>query len=186
MRNLCLSVLTAAFATTALAAGKTPAAASPRTAAMADNPFAAPSTLPFHLPPFDRIHDGDFRPAFEAGMAEQLREVAAIAHNPAPPTFANTIVALERSGRLLQRVDTTFSNLNACNTDPQMQQIDTEMAPLLTAQRDAIHLNPALWARVDALYERRASLHLDAESLQLLRRYHTIFVRAGAQLAPDQ
>src|SRR5215469_9229683 len=186
MRNLCLSVLTAAFATTALAAGHVPATGSPRTAAMADNPFAAPSTLPFHLPPFDRIHDGDFRPAFEAGMAEQLREVAAIAHNPAPPTFANTIVALERSGRLLQRVDTTFSNLNACNTDPQMQQIDTEMAPLLAAQWDAIHLNPALWARVDALYERRASLHLDAESLQLLRRYHTIFVRAGAQLAPDQ
>ena len=153
---------------------------------MADNSFAAPSTLAFHLPPFDRIRDSDYRPAFEAGMAEQLRQVAAIAHNPEPPTFANTIVALERSGRMLERVETTFSNLNSCNTDPEMQRIDTEMAPLLTAQRDAIHLNPALWARVDALYNRRAGLHLDVESLQLLTRYHTIFVRAGARLTGDQ
>ena len=153
---------------------------------MADNPFDAPSTQPFHLPPFDRIHDSDYRPAFQAGMAEQLRQVAAIAHNSEPPTFANTIVALERSGRLLERVETTFSNLNSCNSDPEMQQIDTEMAPLLAAQRDAIHLNPALWARVDELYNRRASLHLDAESRQLLRRYHTMFVRAGARLTPDQ
>ena len=153
---------------------------------MADNPFAAPSTLAFHLPPFDRIHDSDYRPAFEAGMAEELRQVAAIAHNPEPPTFENTIVALERAGRLLERVDTTFSNLNACNTDPEMQKIDTEMAPLLTAQRDAIHLNPSLWQRVDELHGRRASLHLDAESLQLLTRYHTIFVRAGARLTAEQ
>ena len=153
---------------------------------MADNPFDAPSTQPFHLPPFDRIHDSDYRPAFQAGMAEQLRQVAAIAHNSEPPTFANTIVALERSGRLLERVETTFSNLNSCNSDPAMQQIDTEMAPLLAAQRDAIHLNPALWARVDELYNRRASLQLDAESLQLLTRYHTMFVRAGARLTPDQ
>jgi len=153
---------------------------------MADNPFAAPSALPFHLPPFDRIRDSDYRPAFEAGMAEQLRQVAAIAHNGEPPTFTNTIVALERSGRLLERVESTFSNLNSCNSDPAMQQIDTEMAPLLAAQRDAIHLNPALWARVDELYNRRASLQLDAESLQLLTRYHTMFVRAGARLTPDQ
>jgi peptidyl-dipeptidase Dcp len=153
---------------------------------MPDNPFAAPSALPFQLPPFDHIRDADYRPAFEAGMAEQLREVAAIAHNPEPPTFANTIVALERAGRALERVETTFSNLNACNTDPQMQQIDTDMAPRLTAQRDAIHLNAALWSRVDALYNRRESLHLDAESLQLLTRYHTIFVRAGARLSAEQ
>jgi len=153
---------------------------------MTDDPFAQPSTLPFQYPPFDRIHDDDYLPAFAAGMGEQLREVAAIAHNPAPATFANTIVALERSGQLLNRVETTFSNLNACNTDPRMQQIDTEMAPKLAAQRDAIHLDQALWTRVDALYEARAGLHLDAESLQLLTRYHTLFVRAGAQLEPDE
>jgi len=185
MRIVCQGVL-AAFATAALAAGYAAAGAAPRTAAMSDNPFAAPSTLPFQLPPFDRIRDADYRPAFDAGMAEQLREVSAIAHSSAAPTFANTIVALERSGRLLERVETTFSNLNACNTDPQMEQIDTDMAPRLTAQRDAIHLNPALWSRVDALYNRRESLHLDPESLQLLTRYHTLFVRAGARLSDAQ
>jgi len=184
MRIVCLGAL-AAFAT-ALAAGDVAAGATPRTAAMPDNPFAAPSTLPFQLPPFDRIRDADYRPAFEAGMDEQLGEVSAIAHNSAPPTFANTILALERAGRLLDRVETTFSNLNACNTDPQMQQIDTDMAPRLTAQRDAIHLNAALWSRVDALYNRRESLHLDPESLQLLTRYHTLFVRAGARLTAAQ
>jgi peptidyl-dipeptidase Dcp len=150
---------------------------------MADNPFAAPSTLPFQLPPFDRIHDADYAPAFQAGMKAQLKEAAAIAHNPAPATFENTIVALERSGQMLGRVDRTFSNLNACNTDPQMQQVDTEMAPRLAAHEDAIFLDPALWARVDALYQKRASLHLDPESLQLLTRYHTRFVRAGARLS---
>jgi len=153
---------------------------------MADNPFAQPSTLPFQLPPFDRIRDSDYRPAFETGMREQLAEVAHIADNAEPATFDNTIVALERSGQLLTRVEDTFSRLNACNTDPQMQQIDTEMAPKLTAQRDAIFLNAALWQRVDALYEKRAALHLDPESLQLLTRYHTTFVRAGARLKPAE
>jgi peptidyl-dipeptidase Dcp len=185
MRIVCLGLL-AAFATAALAGGDAAAGAAPRTAAMSDNPFAAPSTLPFELPPFGRIHDADYRPAFDAGMDEQLREVSAIAHNPAPPSFANTIVALERAGRLLDRVDTTFSNLNACNTDPEMQRIDTDMAPRLTAQRDAIHLNPPLWSRVDALYNRRETLQLDPESLQLLTRYHTLFVRAGARLSAPQ
>src|SRR6516225_224160 len=185
MRICWLGVL-AAFTSTTLAAAAVPASGGKRTDAMAENPFAAPSTLAFQLPPFDRIHDSDYRPAVEAGMAEELRQGAAIAHNSEPPTFANTVVALERSARLLERVETTFSNLNACNTDPEMERIDTDMAPLLTAQRDAIHLNPALWARVDELYNRRASLHLDPESLQLLTRYHTLFVRAGARLTPEQ
>ena len=183
MRNAHLAILAAALLSTAGAAAE-PAHETARTSPMADNPFAQPSTLAFQLPPFDRIRDSDYRPAFEAGMREQLEEVAAIAHNPAPPTFENTIVALERSGQLLTRVDNVFSRLNACNTDPQMQQIDTEMAPKLSAQQDAIHLDPALWARVEALYAERDTLHLDPESLQLLRRYHTIFVRAGAQLSP--
>jgi peptidyl-dipeptidase Dcp len=185
MRIACLGALAAAFTTTVLAAADVPAPG-PRTSAMADNPFAQPSTLAFQLPPFDRIHDSDYLPAFEAGMREQLQEVHRIAHNPAPPTFQNTIIALERSGQLLDRVQATFSNLNACNTDTQMQQIDTEMAPQLTAQRDAIFLDPALWKRVSTLYDRRDSLNLDAESRQLLTRYHTLFVRAGAQLSAEQ
>jgi peptidyl-dipeptidase Dcp len=148
-----------------------------------DNPFAHPSPLPFELPPFDKIRDADYAPAYEAGMRAQLKEVAAIAQNREPPTFENTIVALERSGRLLDRVGAVFSNLNSCNTDERMQQIDTEMAPKLAAHEDAIFLDAALWARVDALYGKRASLKLDPESLQLLARYHTRFVRAGAQLS---
>ncbi|MGB9330980.1 MAG: M3 family metallopeptidase [Steroidobacteraceae bacterium] len=183
MRHAHLAIIAAALAAAAGVAAD-PAHDTARTSPMADNPFAQPSTLDFQLPPFDRIRDSDYRPAFEAGMREQLREVAAIAHNPAPPTFENTIVALERSGQLLTRVDNVFGRLNACNTDPEMQQIDTEMAPKLTAQEDAIHLDPALWARVEALYAKRDTLHLDPESLQLLIRYHTIFVRAGAQLSP--
>jgi peptidyl-dipeptidase Dcp len=153
----------------------------------ADNPFARPSPLPFELPPFDRIRDADYAPAFEAGMREQLKEVAAIAHDPHPATFENTIVALERSGRVLDRVATVFFNLNSCNTDPKMQEVDTAMAPKLAAHNDAIFLDAALWARVDKLYAGRESLKLDPESLQLLTRYHTQFVRAGAQLsAADQ
>ena len=176
-------VILAACAAPGLAARQDRAQEIARTSPMSDNPFAQPSTLAFEMPPFDRIHDADYRPAFAGGMAGQLAEVAAIAHNPAPPTFENTIVALERSGQLLVRVEAVFSNLNACNTDPELQAIDTEMAPKLTAQHDAIYLDPALWARVDALYEKRAGLHLDPESLQLLSRYHNDFVRAGARLS---
>src|SRR5204863_443078 len=182
MRLASLGVLAASFSALALARGDGHGPKTARTSAMADNPFMQPSTLPFELPPFDRIRDSDYLPAFQAGMREQLTEVARIAHNPQPAAFDNTIVALERAGQLLQRVDAAFGRLNACNTNTRMQEIDTEMAPKLTAQEDAIHLDPALWARVDALYEKRSSLHLDPESLQLLARYHTEFVRAGARL----
>jgi peptidyl-dipeptidase Dcp len=185
MRIAYLGVLTAVCATVCGAA-TAPASSTAGSSAMADNPFTRPSTLPFELPPFDRIHDRDYRPAFEAGMAEQLKQVAAIAKNPAPASFENTIVALEKSGQLRTRVEIVFGNLNACNTDDEMQKIDTEMSPRLTAQDDAILLDPALWARVDGLYQKRATLHLDPESMQLLSRYHTLFVRAGAQLQPQQ
>ena len=127
------------------------------TIAMADNPFRQPSTLPYRLPPFDKIGDSDYVPAFEAGMREQREEVATIARNPQPADFQNTIVALERSGQLLDRVSTVFSNLNGSNTNPELDKIDTEMTPKLTAHEDAILLDPALFARVDSLYERRAS-----------------------------
>jgi peptidyl-dipeptidase Dcp len=174
-------LVTAVMALAGFAADTT--AAQGTTAMAADNPFAQPSTLPFGLPPFNRIHDNDYLPAFEAGMRAQLAEVAAIAHDPQPPSFENTIVALERSGQLLDRVRRTFSNLNSCNTDPEMQKIDTEMAPRLAAHEDAIFLNPDLWKRIDTLYQQRAGLHLGPESLELLARYHLRFVRAGAQLS---
>ena len=150
---------------------------------MTDNPFLRPSTLPYRLPAFDRIKNADYRPAFEAGMREQRQEVSAIAHNPQPATFENTIVALERSGQLLERVSTVFSNLNASDTNPEMDAIDTEIAPKLTAHEDSILLDDTLFARVESLYQARAGLKLDPESQQLLERYHTLFVRAGAKLS---
>jgi peptidyl-dipeptidase Dcp len=148
----------------------------------ADNPFAAPSGLPYKLPPFDRIRNEDYRPAFLAGMAAQRLEVQAIAHNPDAPTFANTVVALERSGRMLERVAAVFFNLNSSNGDEDLLRIETEVVPLLSAHDDAMYLDATLFARIDALYCRRASLGLDPESLQLLQRYYSQFVRAGARL----
>jgi len=154
---------------------------------MAENPFAQPSGLPYQLPPFDRVTNADYRPAFADGMREQRAEVAKITANPAAPDFQNTLVALERSGQMLARVSAVFFNLNASNTDPQMQQIDSEIAPTLQAHEDAIFLDQALFARIAAVYERRGSLNLDSESLQLLERYYIEFVRAGARLSePDK
>ena len=155
----------------------------PASETVAASPFSQESPLPLHYPPFDRIHDSDYVPAFELGMAEQLKEVQAIAHDPAPPTFDNTFVALEKTGRLLRRVRIVFNNLSAANTDPAMQKIEAEMAPKLSAHNDEILLDPALFARVDALYQKRHELGLDPESLQLIERYEVQFVRAGAKLS---
>ena len=143
-------------------------AAPPTPPAQEVNPFLQPSSLPFHLPPFDKIKDADYAPAFEAGMAEQRKEIDAIAHDPAPATFDNTIVALERTGRTLTRVQKTFGNLNASNTDEAMEKVESEMAPKLAAHQDAILLDAALFARVDAVYQRRGEPGLDPESAQLL------------------
>ena len=172
----------AAVAILALAART--AAADPQPAPpMPDNPFFSESTLPFHLPPFDRIMDSDYTPAFERGMADQLKEDDAIASNPDKPTFDNTIVAMERSGRILARVSSVFFNLKDANGDAEMRKIDTAMAPRLSAHNDAIYLNAALFARVQAVFDQRSTLSLDPESLRLLERYHRDFVRAGARLS---
>jgi len=152
-----------------------------------DNPLMSESALPFHYPPFDKIKDEHFVPAIEAGMREQLKEIEPITNNSENPTFENTVVALERTGRLLDRAETTFSNLNSCNTNPAMQKIETEMAPRLAAHRDAIHLNGKLFARIKELYDNRDKLGLDPESAYLLERYYKDFVRAGAKLSdPDK
>lgn len=150
---------------------------------MTDNPFFTESPLPYHLPPFDRIRESDYVPAFERGMAEHLRETEAIASNPDNPTFANTVISLEKSGSLLGRVRTVFDNLKALESDDGMKAIDLRISPLLSEHDDAVHLNPALFGRIDGLFKERASLGLDPESLRLLERYHLEFVRAGAQLS---
>src|SRR2546421_7461740 len=156
-------------------------------AAPADNPLLTESGLPFHYPPFDKIKAGDFAPAMAAGMREQLKEIEPIASNSEKPTLENTVVALEKTGRLLDRAETIFSNLNSCNTNPALQKIEQEMAPKLSAHRDAIHLNSKLFARVKELYDNRDKLGLDPESAYLLERYYKDFVRAGAKLSdPDK
>src|SRR5689334_642852 len=147
------------------------------------NPLLKESALPFHFPQFDKIKNEDFKPAMEAGMREQLKEIEPIANNSAKATFDNTIVALEKTGRLLDRAERTFDNLNACNTNPELQKIDKEMAPKLAAHRDTIHLNAKLFARVKELYDNRDKLGLDPESAYLLERYYKDFVRAGAKLS---
>ena len=157
--------------------------AAPASLLSASNPFAKPSTLPFQYPAFDKIKNEDFAPAFEEGMRQQSLEIEAIANSKAAPTFDNTIVAMERSGQLLNRVSTAFFNLVGCNTNPTLDALDKDLAPKLAAHSDKIRLNDKLYKRIQTLYDKRAKLHLDAESAYLLERYHKDFVRAGAQLS---
>ncbi len=153
---------------------------------MTENPFFEPSTLVYELPPFTVIREEHYLPAFERGMADQLAEIAAITADPQPPTFENTLVGLERSGALLRRVGAVFENQSASDTNDVVDAVDAQISPLLAAHRDAIHLDGALFARIETLYEQREPLGLDAESLRLLERHHTRFVRAGARLAAPQ
>ena len=153
---------------------------------MAANPFFEDWTTPFGLPPFDRIEPAHFPPAFDRFMAEQTAEIAAIAGDPAPPSFANTIEALERSGRGLWRVGHVFDNLTSSATNDALDAIDRDYAPKLAAHSTAIMLDSGLFARVDALYQTRDALGLAAEQARLLERHHLRFVRAGALLGPEQ
>jgi len=148
------------------------------------NPFAVPSNLPFQAPRFDIIQDSDYQPAFEQGMAEQRGEMDRIANNPAAPTFDNTIVAMERSGRMLDRVNEAFSGVVGANTNPALDKVQEIENPKLSQHQDAIYLNPKLFARVQSVYDRRAKLGLTAEQRQLVEVTYQQFVHAGARLSP--
>jgi peptidyl-dipeptidase Dcp len=151
------------------------------------NPFYAPSTLPFHAPDFNKIKDDDYQPAIEAGIAQNLEEIRAIADNPEAPTFENTFVAMEKSGRLIDRVMEVFNGVTQANTNPALQKVQETEAPKLAALQDAVFLNPKLFQRVSKVYEQRHSLHLDAESLRLVEHDYQQFVLAGAKLSdPDK
>jgi len=147
------------------------------------NPFFHESPLPLHYPQFDKIKDADFAPAFDAGMAEQLKEVRAIADNPAPATFDNTIVAMEKTGQLLDRATTVFFNLVGTDTNDTRKKLQAEYSGKFAAHRDAIALDGKLFARIQSVYDRRDALKLDPESRRLVERYHENFVRAGAKLS---
>jgi len=145
----------------------------------------SPSTLPFHAPPFDKIKDEDYQPAIEAGMSQELTEIQSIADNPAPPTFENTLVAMEKSGELLDRASNAFDGVVGANTNPALEKVQADEAPKLAAFRDAIYLNAKLFARVSTIYNQRESLHLDPESLRLLQVTYDEFVRSGANLSDN-
>jgi peptidyl-dipeptidase Dcp len=150
-----------------------------------ENPFFKPSTLPYGAPPFDKIKDSDYQPAIEEGMKQELAEIEAIANNPAPPTFANTLEAMEKSGALMRRVQRVFGGMAQSNTNPTIQKVQQDLARPLAEHRDAIVLNPKLFARVKAIYDQRDKLKLDAEQQRLAERTYREFVRAGATLSEE-
>ncbi len=152
-------------------------------AAAHKNPFLTPSKLPFQAPPFDKIKDSDYLPAFKEGMKRQMEEIKKIADNSAAPTFENTLVALEKSGQMLDRVNMVFNAITSANTDSVLQKVDEEIAPKLAAHNDAIYLKTKLFERVKAIYKKRESLKLDAESQKLITYYYDKFVHAGANLS---
>ena len=154
--------------------------------AVQDNPFFAESALPLKYPPFDKIKDSDFGPAFDRGMAEQIKEVESIANNTEPATFQNTIVALEKTGQVLSRSAAVFFNLTGADTNDAREKLQGDYAAKLSAHGDAISLNPKLFARIKSLHDRRQSLGLNAEGVRLIERYYTDFVRAGANLNETQ
>lgn len=152
---------------------------------LSQNPFMKKSTLPFQAPQFDKIKDGDYQPAIEEGMKEQLAEIQKIADNTEKPTFENTMVALEKSGQLLDRVQMVFNAITSANTDSVLQKVQEEEAPKLAAHRDAIYLNAKLFQRVKTIYEERDKLNLDHEGQKLVDYYYNQFVHAGANLSPE-
>jgi len=149
---------------------------------MNTNPFFAEWSTPFAAPPFDLIRPEHFGPAFEEGMRRQLAEIDAIAGNPEPASFDNTIAAIERSGALLKRVGGVFFNLNSSHGTDELQAIDRDFAPKLAAHGMLVALNPGLFARVAELYARRDTLGLAPDQLRLLERSHLGFIRSGAAL----
>lgn len=151
-----------------------------------DNPFIKKSTLPFQTPDFAAIKHEHYMPAFEAGMKEQLEEMKRIADNEEPPTFENTMVAMERSGEILRRVQAVFFNMSSANTDDQLQEIEAEIAPKLASHSDNISLDPKLFARVEKLWQTKDSLGLSEEQQELLKDEYEGFVRAGAKLDKAQ
>jgi peptidyl-dipeptidase Dcp len=192
LRSALRPLVLAVFATLTACANPGPAPTmtlktEPPIPAASGNPLARASELPFQLPAFDQIRNADIGAALEQGMLEQRKEINAIIRERNTITFANTVEALECTGQLLARANAVFANLTASNTNPELEELQTIMAPKLAAHADAIYLNADLFARIENLQQRRAELDLDAESRRLLERYYILFIRAGAKLAaPDQ
>ncbi|MGI5310608.1 M3 family metallopeptidase [Rheinheimera sp. WS51] len=168
------------------ASGQSSVVATTAAEASLGNPLMKKSTLQYEAPNFTEIKDEHFLPAFEEGMKQHMTEVLAIANNPAPATFENTLVALEKSGELLTRTSRIFYNLAGSSSNPERREIQSELAPKMAAHSDDINLNPKLFARIKSLYEQRDQLDLDSESVRLIEVYYQRFVRAGAQLTEEE
>jgi peptidyl-dipeptidase Dcp len=177
---ICFAGLGLALVSCAKKENPSPPAAA--TAPAEANPFLAAYGTPFETPPFDRIRDAHFMPTFLEGMALQKKEIEAVVANPEPPTFANTIEAVERSGELLTRVVNVFFSLSEANTNEALQKIEAEISPLLAKHQDDINLDPKLFARVKTVYDGRDKLVLTAEQVRLLDKFYKNFVRGGANL----
>src|SRR4051812_27008096 len=186
IRNVLFASAALAVATTAQPALAAPAKAKPAASATlpASSPFAQPSSLPFQAPDFSKIKDSDYLPALLAGMAQQKREVTAIANQKAMPTFDNTVAAMERSGLLLERANLAFSAVNGANTNDTLQATDTKTAPLFAEHNDFINLNAKLFGRMKYLHDHQAELNLNPEQAKLLDVYYKGMVHAGAELPP--
>jgi len=152
---------------------------------LSNNPFINPGTLPFQTADFTKIKDSDFKPAIEEGIKQQLAETDKIANDSAAPTFENTFVAMEKSGQMLHRVEGVFGLLTGANTNPVLQKVSEEVAPELSAANDAIFLNSKLFKRVEAIYNNREDMKLDAESKRLVEYYYQKFVLSGANLSDN-
>ena len=181
--RLALALAVALGATAPAFANPVAAAAAPAATPASANPFFSESPLPLHYPQFDKIQDSDFAPAFDAGMKQQMEEVEAIANNKAKPTFENTIIAMEKSGAILDRATTVFFSLSGADTNDARKKLQAEYSAKFAAHSDAINLNGKLFKRVEALYNNREKLGLDAEGVRLVERYYDNLVRAGAKLS---
>ena len=151
-----------------------------------DNPFLLPSNLSLQAPDFAHIQHEHYLPAFEAGMKQQLAEVHIIAELAEPPTFENTLVSLEKSGEILERVQAVFFNMTTANTDKKIQEIEEKIAPRLASHSDDIYLNKKLFARVEILWQQRTKQNWNEEQQRLVKEYYENFVRAGAKLNDEQ
>ncbi len=153
---------------------------------VSENPFFTQSTLYFGLPPFDQIEDSHYAPAFERGMEEQMAEIHVIANDSEAPTFDNTLVAMERSGQMLNRVASVFFSMASADTNDTIEDLRSELAPKLSAHKDAILLNGPLFERIKVLHEQRDAMELDPESYRLIEETYKDFVRAGALLSDEE
>jgi peptidyl-dipeptidase Dcp len=150
------------------------------------NPFFTEYQTSFQVPPFDKIDSTDYMPAYVEGMNQHMTEIDEIINNPKEPDFENTILAFDKSGKLLTKVSKVFNQMNEANTTPQMQDIAKKLSPMLSKHRDDIALNEKLFKRIKAVYEKRKKMKLDDQQIRVVEKYYRDFVRMGADLPKDK